>query len=94
MEIGSRRILYCNVTEDPTAVWTIQQFREFLAFDHPYRFVVHDRDGIFSRRLDQELSGFGVRADTLDELFRPAAHKIRRLNDTPFGRTWHRTEDV
>jgi len=62
MEIGSRRILHCNVTEHPTAEWTIQQFREFLAFDHPYRFVVHDRDGIFSPRLDQELNGFGVRA--------------------------------
>ena len=61
MEIGSRRILHFNVTEHPTAEWTIQQFREFLAFDHPYRFVVHDRDSIFSPRLDQELNGFGVR---------------------------------
>ena len=60
MEIGSRRILHCNVTEHPTAEWAIRQFREFLAFDHPYRFVVHDRDGIFSPRLDQELQGFGV----------------------------------
>src|SRR5579862_2989338 len=62
MEIGSRRILHCNATEHPTAEWTMQQFREFLAFDHPYRFVVHDRDSIFSLRLDQELNGFGVRA--------------------------------
>jgi putative transposase len=60
MEIGSRRILHYNVTEHPTAEWTIQQFREFLVFDHPYRFVVHDRDGIFSSRLDQELNGFGI----------------------------------
>ena len=34
MEIGSRRILHTNVTAHPTAAWTIQQFREFLAFDH------------------------------------------------------------
>ena len=32
MEVGSRRILHCNVTQHPTAEWTIQQFREFLAF--------------------------------------------------------------
>lgn len=61
MEIGSRRILHCNVTEHPTAEWTTQQFREFMAFDHPYRFLIHDRDAIFSRRLDSELRGFGMR---------------------------------
>jgi putative transposase len=55
MEIGSRRILHTNVTAHPTAEWTMQQFREFLAFDHPYRFVIHDRDSIFSPRLDTEL---------------------------------------
>jgi putative transposase len=61
MEIGSRRILHFNVTEHPTAEWTIQQFREFLAYDHRYRFVIHDRDTIFSSYLDSELQGFGVR---------------------------------
>jgi putative transposase len=50
------------LTEHPTTKWTTQQFREFLAFDHPYRFLIHDRDGIFSRDVDQELKGFGVRA--------------------------------
>ena len=61
MEIGSRRILHSNVTDHPTAEWTTQQFREFLAFDHPYKFVVHDRDSIFSAELDNALKGFGVR---------------------------------
>ena len=55
MEIGSRRILHCNVTEHPTAEWTTQQFREVLAEPHPYRFVIHDRDAIFSTALDGEL---------------------------------------
>jgi transposase InsO family protein len=61
MEIDSRRILHCNVTEHPTAEWTIQQFREFLAFDHPYRFLIHDRDSIFASAVDTALKGFGVR---------------------------------
>jgi putative transposase len=61
MEVGSRKIVHWNTTEHPTAEWTIQQFREFLAFDHPYRFVLHDRDSIFSHELDQELKGFGLR---------------------------------
>jgi transposase InsO family protein len=62
MEIDSRRILHCNVTEHPTAEWTIQQFREFLAFDHSYRFVIHDRDSIFSAAVDAALKGFGTQA--------------------------------
>ena len=62
MEIGPRRILHMNVTEHPTAQWTTQQFREFLAYDHQYRFVIHDRDGIFAPCVDQALKGFGVRA--------------------------------
>ncbi len=61
MEVGSRRILHCNVTQHPTTEWTIQQFREFLAFDHPYRYIIHDRDAIFSSALDATLKSFGVR---------------------------------
>ena len=30
MEVGSRRILHCNVTPHPTAAWTLQQFREAI----------------------------------------------------------------
>ena len=62
VEIHSRRILHCNVTEHPTAEWTVQQLREFLAFDHPYRFVIHDRDAIFSPLVDSELRNFGIRS--------------------------------
>jgi hypothetical protein len=61
MEIGSRRILHLNVTDHPTAEWTIQQFREVLADSHPYDFVIHDRDSIFSPSLDSALTHFGVR---------------------------------
>jgi transposase InsO family protein len=61
MEVGTRRIVHFNVTDHPTAEWTIQQFREFLAFDHPYRFVIHDRDSIFSPGLDASVRALGVR---------------------------------
>jgi transposase InsO family protein len=62
MEVGSRRILHYNVTAHPTAEWTVQQFRATIPSDHPYKFVVHDRDSIFSRELDQQLnSDFGLK---------------------------------
>jgi len=50
------------VTDHLTAEWPIQQFREFLAFDYPHRFVIHDRDAIFSAAVDSALRDFGVRA--------------------------------
>ncbi len=55
MELGSRRIVHCNVTAHPTADWTLQQFREAIPSDHCYQFLIHDRDSIFSRELDQHL---------------------------------------
>jgi putative transposase len=60
MEVGSRRILHTNVTAHPTADWTTRQFREFPASDHPYRFLIHDRDGIFSPGVDAELESLGM----------------------------------
>jgi putative transposase len=61
MEIGTRRILHSNVTDHPTAAWTLQQFREALPSDHGHKFVIHDRDSIFSAELDQHLLSFGLK---------------------------------
>ena len=46
MEVGTRRIVHCNVTAHPTATWTLQQLREAIPSDHSYRFLIHDRDSI------------------------------------------------
>ena len=61
MEIESRRILHQDVTAHPTAEWTLQQLREALPGDHPYRFLIHDRDSIFSEEVDKGLTHLGVR---------------------------------
>src|SRR5262249_54350719 len=61
MEIGTRRILHSNVTKHPTAAWTLQQFRACVAGDEGYRFIVHDRDRIYSRDLDSSLRTLGLR---------------------------------
>lgn len=60
MELGTR-ILHQTVTAHPTAEWTLQQFREALPSDHPYRFLIHDWDSIFSKRLDKGVTDLGVR---------------------------------
>jgi transposase InsO family protein len=61
MEIASRRLMHVNVTSHPTAAWTLQQFREVLTMPHGYRFVLHDRDSIYSPWLDTTMTAMGIR---------------------------------
>jgi len=61
LDVGTRRLLHHNVTAHPTAEWTLQRFRETLPGDHSYRFVLHDRDSIYSQELDQAVTQLGVR---------------------------------
>jgi len=61
MELGRRRILHFNVTDHPSAEWTLQQIREALPDDHPFGFLIHDRDSIFSLELDRAVAAMGVR---------------------------------
>jgi transposase InsO family protein len=56
MKHASRRIIHLNMTARPTAAWTLQQMREAIPSDHPYRFIIHDRDVIFSNGLDAALA--------------------------------------
>ena len=61
MEHATRRILHINVTAHPTAPWTLQQLREAIPSDHNYRFLIHDRDSIFSAQLDQQVRNLGLK---------------------------------
>jgi transposase InsO family protein len=61
MEVGTRRIAHFNVTAHPTADWTLPQFREVITGVEPYRFLIHDRDGIYSSELDAALKSMGLR---------------------------------
>ncbi len=62
IEVKSRRIVHCGVTSSPTAGWTSQQLREAVPWDHSYRFLIHDRDGIFSEAMDRSVENMGIRA--------------------------------
>jgi putative transposase len=61
IEHATRRILHINVTAYPRAPWTLQQLREALPSVHGYRFLIHDRDTIFSQDLDQRIRHLGLR---------------------------------
>ncbi|MGH8065839.1 MAG: integrase core domain-containing protein [Candidatus Entotheonellia bacterium] len=56
-----RRLLHVNVTAHPTALWALKQLCETIPSDHTYRFLIHDRDSIFSPQLDQQVRHLGLR---------------------------------
>ena len=61
LDVGTRRIVHGNVTEHPTADWTIQQFRIVLTPETSDRFVLHDRDGIYAADVDRAIASMGRR---------------------------------
>jgi putative transposase len=60
IEHGSRKLLHFNVTRNPSAEWTLQQLRDALAFSEQYRYLLHDRDCIFAKHLDDSIARLGV----------------------------------
>ena len=61
IEHGSRRLLHCDVTRNPSADWTLQQLRDALGFNEQYRYRLHDRDRIFAKHLDESIARFGLK---------------------------------
>jgi putative transposase len=59
MEVGTRRLIRFNLTSYPTATWTLQQFREAIDNEQDYRFLIHDRDSIYSEELDLAVRAMG-----------------------------------
>jgi len=60
MEHATSRMLHTNVMVHPTASWTLQPLREAIPADHGYRFLLRDRDSIFSQSLDQSIRHLGL----------------------------------
>ena len=61
LEVGTRRIVHWNVTEHPTAEWTIQQFRAVITAETAHRFLIHDRDAIYAAAVDRAIASMGLR---------------------------------
>ena len=60
IEHGTRRLAHLNVTANPTADWTLQQLREVVGNGGGHRYLIHDRDQIFAKHLDDSIQALGV----------------------------------
>jgi len=60
IEHGTRRLAHVNVTANPTADWTLQQLREVVGDGGGHRYLIHDRDRIFAKHLDDSISALGI----------------------------------
>jgi len=61
LDHGRRRLLYFNVTENPTAAWVIQQLREAFPDQPSHRFLIFDNDAIFSTEVVASMRHLGIR---------------------------------
>ena len=61
IEHGTRRLAHVNVTTRPSAAWTLQQLREVIADADRHKYLIHDRDSIFARHLDDSIWALGLR---------------------------------
>jgi transposase InsO family protein len=60
IEHGTRRLAHINVTSNPSADWTLRQLREVVGDGGGHRYLIHDRDRIFARHLDDSIRALGV----------------------------------
>jgi len=55
-----RRIVHCNITEHPTAQWTAQHIVEAFPWDTAPRYLLRDRDAIYSMAFSERIKNMGI----------------------------------
>jgi putative transposase len=60
IEHGTRRLMQVNVTAHPSADWTLRQLRMVVGDEGGNRYLIHDRDKIFAKALDDSIRALGV----------------------------------
>ena len=61
IEHGRRQALHFNATFNPTAPWVIQQLREAFPFDSAPKYLIFDRDAIFSLAVMTFVRAMGIK---------------------------------
>ena len=56
-----RRVVHCNVTDAPTAAWTVQQLVEAFPWEIAPRYLLRDRDGLYRVEFSSRVQSMGIR---------------------------------
>ena len=56
-----RRLLWLNVTTNPTSEWMARQLTEALSWDEAPRYLIRDRDSVYGAYFLQRLHTMGIR---------------------------------
>jgi len=56
-----RRLISLSVTDHPTADWIAQQITEAFPWDEAPRYLIRDRDGVYSAVVTRRLRAMGIR---------------------------------
>ena len=60
MEHDSRGLVHVSVTAHLSADWTLQQLREAIGDKDEHKYLIHDRDRIFAKRLHDSIRALGL----------------------------------
>src|SRR5713101_7605860 len=85
-----RRIVHLAITEHPTAMWTAQQIIEAFPDDSPPRWLLRDRDAIYSDVFRRRVASMGVSeviSSPSSPWQNPYADHVIVLNQTHLRRT-------
>ncbi len=61
IEHRRRRVVHFNATCNPTAAWAIQHLREAFPYDTAPKYLIFDRDAIFSPRVVDTVNAMGIK---------------------------------
>ena len=71
-----------DVTEYPSADWTLQQLREVVGCEDSYCYLIHDLDSIFAKHLDESIKPLGGAANCVSSTSRKTAAKRKAATNS------------
>jgi transposase InsO family protein len=61
IRLGRRRLVWINVTANPTAEWIARQLTEALPWDQAPQYLIRDRDASYGHAVTRRLAAMGIR---------------------------------